>query len=197
MQRTERPHDRYVLRRGKCRQDACDRSRCSITACVRRRLRRRLPRYPPAQRHRKETKGAVHAERMAKSCRCPALWWTVSFRRDSCRRFAKHCASTVEDEVRTMEVAQHMDEHTVRCIMLAPSEGLSRGMDGGGDWARHQCSRRRRRRLGRMFNVLGDPIDGGEALPASTEKWNIHRQGAVLCRAKPGREHSGNRHQGH
>ena len=34
----------------------------------------------------------------------------------------------VEDEVRTMEVAQHMDEHTVRCIMLAPSEGLSRGM---------------------------------------------------------------------
>ena len=37
----------------------------------------------------------------------------------------------VEDEVRTMEVAQHMDEHTVRCIMLAPSEGLSRGLNGG------------------------------------------------------------------
>ena len=34
----------------------------------------------------------------------------------------------VEDEVRTMEVAQHMDEHTVRCIMLAGSEGLARGM---------------------------------------------------------------------
>ena len=37
------------------------RSRCSITACVRRRLRRRLPRYPPAQRHRKERR-CSHAE---------------------------------------------------------------------------------------------------------------------------------------
>lgn len=81
----------------------------------------------------------------------------------------------VEDEVRTMEVAQHMDEHTVRCIMLAPSEGLSRGMtvEATGRGISVPVGDAT---LGRMFNVLGDPIDGGEALPASTEKWNIHRQ---------------------
>ena len=100
----------------------------------------------------------------------------------------------VEDEVRTMEVAQHMDEHTVRCIMLAPSEGLSRGMtvEATGRGISVPVGDAT---LGRMFNVLGDPIDGGAS--------GIHRKmehpppSAVLCRAKPGREHSGNRHQGH
>ena len=66
----------------------------------------------------------------------------------------------VEDEVRTMEVAQHMDEHTVRCIMLAPSEGLSRGMtvEATGRGISVPVGDAT---LGRMFNVLGDPIDGG------------------------------------
>ena len=33
---------------------------------------------------------------------------------------------------RVMEVAQHVDSATVRCVMLAGSDGLARGMDGGG-----------------------------------------------------------------
>ena len=36
-----------------------------------------------------------------------------------------------------------------------------------------------------MFNVLGDPIDGGEALPASTEKWSIHRQAPSFAEQSP------------
>ena len=90
----------------------------------------------------------------------------------------------VEDEVRTMEVAQHMDEHTVRCIMLAPSEGLSRGMtvEATGRGISVPVGDAT---LGRMFNVLGDPIDGGEALPASTEKWNIHRQAPSFAEQSP------------
>ncbi len=82
---------------------------------------------------------------------------------------------TVGSEKRVMEVAQHMDETTVRCIMLAPSEGLTRGMDVEalgqgisvpvGDQT-----------LGRMFNVLGDPIDGGAPVPADAERWCIHRK---------------------
>ena len=76
---------------------------------------------------------------------------------------------------RVMEVAQHMDAHTVRCVMLAGSEGLARGMAVSapghtiqvpvGDGV-----------LGRMFNVLGQPIDGGEALPASTPVKSIYRK---------------------
>ena len=90
----------------------------------------------------------------------------------------------VEDEVRTMEVAQHMDEHTVRCIMLAPSEGLSRGMtvEATGRGISVPVGDAT---LGRMFNVLGDPIDGGEALPASTEKWSIHRQAPSFAEQSP------------
>ncbi len=90
----------------------------------------------------------------------------------------------VEDEVRTMEVAQHMDEHTVCCIMLAPSEGLSRGMtvEATGRGISVPVGDAT---LGRMFNVLGDPIDGGEALPASTEKWSIHRQAPSFAEQSP------------
>lgn len=90
----------------------------------------------------------------------------------------------VQDEVRTMEVAQHMDEHTVRCIMLAPSEGLSRGMtvEATGRGISVPVGDAT---LGRMFNVLGDPIDGGEALPASTKKWSIHRQAPSFAEQSP------------
>ena len=90
----------------------------------------------------------------------------------------------VQDEVRTMEVAQHMDEHTVRCIMLAPSEGLSRGMtvEATGRGISVPVGDAT---LGRMFNVLGDPIDGGEVLLASTKKWSIHRQAPSFAEQSP------------
>ena len=79
----------------------------------------------------------------------------------------------VQDEVRTMEVAQHMDEHTVRCIMLAASEGLCKDMEviaeGGGIKVPVG-----NKTLGRLFNVLGDTLDGGESLDGE-EHWVIHR----------------------
>ncbi len=72
-----------------------------------------------------------------------------------------------------MEVAQHMGGNTVRCIMLSPSEGLCRDMEvtaeGGGITVPVG-----ERTLGRLFNVTGEVIDDGEALPEG-EKWCIHR----------------------
>ena len=74
-----------------------------------------------------------------------------------------------------MEVAQHIGSELVRCVMLAGSEGMNRGMEvtatGSpikvpvGDVV-----------LGRMFNVLGDPIDGGEPVPEDAERASIHRK---------------------
>ena len=66
---------------------------------------------------------------------------------------------------RVMEVAQHLSAETVRCIMLTESEGLARGMvvTGEGSGLRvpvGKCT------LGRLFNVFGDTIDGGEAIGA-------------------------------
>ena len=72
-----------------------------------------------------------------------------------------------------MEVAQHMGGNVVRCIMLSPSEGLCRDMEvtaeGGG--IRVPVGDRT---LGRLFNVTGQIIDGGEPL-AEGESWCIHR----------------------
>ncbi|MGN0395763.1 MAG: F0F1 ATP synthase subunit beta [Coprococcus sp.] len=72
-----------------------------------------------------------------------------------------------------MEVAQHIGNNTVRCIMLSASEGLSRDMTviATGDGIKVPVGPQT---LGRLFNVLGDTIDGGEDL-SETEHWVIHR----------------------
>ena len=86
-------------------------------------------------------------------------------------------ALTVELEGRklVMEVAQHIGNNTVKCIMLSGSEGMSCGMEvtATGDSITVPVGDVV---LGRMFNVLGDPIDGGEELPEDTERLSIHRK---------------------
>lgn len=72
-----------------------------------------------------------------------------------------------------MEVAQHMGNSTVRCIMLASSEGLSRDMEvtATGEGIKVPVGEQT---LGRLFNVLGETIDNGEELSGGPE-WVIHR----------------------
>ena len=72
-----------------------------------------------------------------------------------------------------MEVAQHMGNRVVRCIVLDASEGLSKGMDveATGDYIRVPVGDST---LGRMFNVVGEVIDGGEPVQGE-EQWAIHR----------------------
>ncbi len=76
---------------------------------------------------------------------------------------------------RVMEVAQHMGDNTVRCVMLSGSEGLSRGMtvDAPGRTIQVPVGEAT---LGRMFNVLGEPIDGGPAVPQDVPRTSIYRQ---------------------
>ena len=73
-----------------------------------------------------------------------------------------------------LEVAAHIGDSRVRTIAMDMTEGLTRGQEcnatGGpikvpvGDAV-----------LGRIFNVIGEPVDEGEAIPAETERWSIHR----------------------
>ena len=72
-----------------------------------------------------------------------------------------------------MEVAQHIGNNTVRCIMLAASEGLHRDMEVTATGAGIQVPVGEKT-LGRLFNVLGDTIDGGESLEKE-QHWVIHR----------------------
>ncbi len=81
----------------------------------------------------------------------------------------------IDGERRVMEVAQQIGRNTVRCIMLSQSEKLSRGlevvsMSGAVKVPVGECT------LGRMFNVLGQPIDGGEPIPPSEKRHEIHRK---------------------
>ena len=73
-----------------------------------------------------------------------------------------------------MEVAQHVGNNTVRCIMLSASEGLSRDMEvvATGSGIKVPVGNQT---LGRLFNVLGETIDGKEDL-SDTEHWVFHRE---------------------
>ncbi len=81
----------------------------------------------------------------------------------------------VDGKRRVMEVAKHVEEGLVRCIILAESDGLKRGMEveapgTGIQVPVGECT------LGRMFNVLGEPIDDKGPVPEDTLKWPIHRK---------------------
>ena len=85
-------------------------------------------------------------------------------------------ALTVELDGRTrvMEVAQHMGGHVVRAIMLTASDGLCKGMEvtATGSGIRVPVGEAT---LGRMFNVLGEPIDFAGDVEAD-DYWEIHRE---------------------
>lgn len=72
-----------------------------------------------------------------------------------------------------MEVAEHLGGSVVRCIMLSGSEGLCRDMTvtATGDSIKVPVGEAS---LGRLFNVLGDPIDNKGPVEAE-ERWSIHR----------------------
>ena len=72
-----------------------------------------------------------------------------------------------------MEVAQHIGGNTARCIMLAASEGLCKDMEvlATGDAIKVPVGNKT---LGRLFNVIGETIDGLESLD-DEEHWAIHR----------------------
>ena len=91
---------------------------------------------------------------------------------------------TCQGKRRVMEVAQHIGNNRVRCIMLSESEGLSRGLEvtAEGSGIRVPVGEQT---LGRMFNVLGDPIDGGEPVPDTAERWPIHRSAPPFDQQRP------------
>ena len=73
-----------------------------------------------------------------------------------------------------MQVAQHIGNDTVRCIMLASSEGLHRDMEVTATGAGITVPVGKAT-LGRLFNVLGEAIDDGKPVE-SKENWCIHRE---------------------
>ena len=79
----------------------------------------------------------------------------------------------MENRVLTVEVAQHIGDNTARCIAMASTDGLARGIDAIDTGASISVPVGKET-LGRIFNVLGEAVDNKPA-PNTDEKWNIHR----------------------
>jgi F-type H+-transporting ATPase subunit beta len=82
------------------------------------------------------------------------------------------------------EVQQHIGRNQVRAVAMSSTDGLVRGMgavDTGGPISvpvgKHA--------LGRILNVLGEPVDGGEPIPADAERWPIHREAPKFTELEP------------
>jgi F-type H+-transporting ATPase subunit beta len=88
-------------------------------------------------------------------------------------------AVTIRDAKRgidlTCEVAQHLGDDTVRTVALSTTDGLVRGMDVNDEGAPISVPVGDLT-LGRVFNLLGQPIDNGAAIPEGTKRMPIHRQ---------------------
>ncbi len=73
----------------------------------------------------------------------------------------------------TVEVAQHIGDNVARCIAMSSTDGLERGMEAVDTGSAitvpvgEEC-------LGRIFNLLGEPVDNQPA-PEAAERWPIHR----------------------
>lgn len=95
-------------------------------------------------------------------------------------------ALTVDNDGRrcVMEVAQHVGNDTVRCVMLSASEGLYRDMEviaTGGPIEVPVGEKT----LGRLFNVLGDTLDNKEEISSDNEHWAIHREPPAFSDQSP------------
>src|SRR5205085_10996368 len=77
------------------------------------------------------------------------------------------------------EVEVHLGENRVRTIAMKPTDGMQRGMtvvDLGGPISMRVGSAT----LGRVMNVLGEPVDYPDQPVASKERWSIHRAAPTL-----------------
>ncbi|HUL69720.1 MAG TPA: F0F1 ATP synthase subunit beta [Gemmatimonadales bacterium] len=82
------------------------------------------------------------------------------------------------------EVQQHIGQNQVRAVAMSSSDGVVRGMhavDAGGPITAPVGNAS----LGRILNVLGEPVDGGPDIPASNERWPIHRPTPKFTELEP------------
>ena len=90
------------------------------------------------------------------------------------------------DHTIVAEVAQHIGDNVVRCIAMSSTDGLQRGVEAIDTGAPitvpvgDKC-------LGRVFNLLGQPIDEGEAV-GEVERWPIHRPAPAYDEQQPATE---------
>ena len=84
----------------------------------------------------------------------------------------------------TAEVQQHIGRNQVRAVCMSTSDGVVRGMDAIDTGAAISVPVGAPA-LGRILNVLGEPVDNGPPIPASAERWPIHRKRPDFVNLEP------------
>ncbi|MFO0229407.1 MAG: F0F1 ATP synthase subunit beta, partial [Gemmatimonas sp.] len=84
----------------------------------------------------------------------------------------------------TAEVQQHIGRNQVRAVALSSTDGITRGMDVA-DTGAAIAVPVGAPALGRILNVLGDPVDDGAPIPADAERWAIHRKRPDFVNLEP------------
>ena len=90
------------------------------------------------------------------------------------------------DSIIVAEVAQHIGDNVVRCIAMSSTDGLARGTQATDTGAPirvpvgEEC-------LGRVFNLLGQPIDNKEPIQGD-DRWPIHRPAPSYAEQQPATE---------
>jgi F-type H+/Na+-transporting ATPase subunit beta len=75
----------------------------------------------------------------------------------------------------TAEVQQHIGRNQVRAVAMSSTDGVVRGMDAL-DTGKPITVPVGQAALGRILNVLGEPVDEGDPIPPDAERWPIHRE---------------------
>src|SRR5438445_13639225 len=75
----------------------------------------------------------------------------------------------------TAEVQQHIGRNQVRAVAMSTTDGVVRGMDAL-DTGKPITVPVGQAALGRILNVLGEPVDEGDPIPPDAERWPIHRE---------------------
>ncbi|MGN6166974.1 MAG: F0F1 ATP synthase subunit beta, partial [Solirubrobacteraceae bacterium] len=100
-------------------------------------------------------------------------------RPEAARREEDEDITAAEDPWLVCEVQQHLGDDRVRAVAMDITDGLSRGtevIDTGAPITVPVGPVT----LGRIFNLLGDPIDEGPPLPDDVERWPIHREAPTV-----------------
>ena len=83
-----------------------------------------------------------------------------------------------------VEVQQHIGRNQVRTVAMSSTDGVVRGMDAI-DTGSAITVPVGAAALGRILNVLGEPVDNGAEIPASAERWPIHRKRPDFVNLEP------------
>ncbi|HEY2651543.1 MAG TPA: F0F1 ATP synthase subunit beta [Solirubrobacteraceae bacterium] len=118
----------------------------------------------------------------------PEIYHALHVRRPDVARAEEDVdIAAARDEYLVLEVQQQLGDDRVRAVAMDSTDGLSRGMEVI-DTGQPITVPVGRQTLGRIFNLLGEPIDLGDPLPDDVERWPIHRSAPTIEDLTPTQE---------